>query len=166
MDSEQAYLEKMFPNGKELPVNRLIPCLLLQGRRTEVVFLYKAASEDADLLATEHDKRLEQSDISVSAAGAEQGGHADLRIGMELVYPERTVRFHGTISDPEGKKQAAVAKALLLVNRVALFVATHEFRFVSFKAYNWNPASQPTLENILRATSHDDEQPEAPSAIH
>lgn len=154
---EQAYLEKMFPNGRELPVDRLIPCLLMQGGRTEVIFLIKAGPADAELLRTERDASVSSSDISIHALPQTGEAPPDLRIAMELVYPERTVRFHGTISDPEGKKQAAVAQALLLVNRVALFVASHSFEFVSFKAFDWNPASQPDLEDILRNAAKEQE---------
>lgn len=152
---EQAYLEKMFPNGRELPPDRLIPCLLMQGGRTEVVFLIKAGAEEAELLQTSRDASITASDITISPLPKKETGHADLRIALELAYPGRTVRFHGTISDAEGKKQAAVAKALLLVTRVALFAATYEFEFVSFKAFDWNPTSQPALEDILRNASQD-----------
>lgn len=155
--SEQAYLEKLFPNGKELPGRRLIPCLLLQGRRTEVIFLYKAGAEEAAQLGPEHDGELLSSEITVHALEQEGQAFADLKIGMELRYPEVSVVFNGTVSDSEGQKQAAVAKALLLVNRVALFVADEQFAFVSFKAFDWNPASQPVLENILRGAAQDGE---------
>lgn len=159
---EQAYLEKMFPNGRELPDDRLIPCLLMQGGRTEVIFLVKTGPEEAEWLQTERDKLLQGSEIFVTAVEKEAQAHPDLKIGMELVYPEIALRFHGTISDASGQKQAAVAKGLMLVNRIALFVATREFEFVSFKAFDWNPASQPVLENILRKAYEDGNAPGQP----
>ncbi|WP_438445832.1 hypothetical protein [Gorillibacterium sp. sgz5001074] len=153
--TEQAYLEKLFPNGRELPGKRLIPCLLLQDRRTEVLFLYKAGPEEAHQLRPEHDAEISSSDIVVFAADREGDGHADLQIAMELRYPDFLMRFTGAVQDAEGHKQAAVAKALLLVKRVALFVATEQFEFVAFKAFDWNPASQPVLENILRGAAQE-----------
>jgi hypothetical protein len=152
---EQAYLEKMFPNGRELPADRLIPCLLMQGGRTEVIFLIKAGPENAAILRNDNDANLTASEFSIHALPQQGEAPADLRIAMQLVYPDGSIQFHGTISDAEGKKQAAVAKALLLVTRVALFVATHEFEFVSFKAFDWNPASQPVLKDILRKATQD-----------
>jgi hypothetical protein len=149
MSMEQTYLEKMFPNGKELPDNRLIPCLLMQGGRTEVILLIKTDPVNAELLRTENDPKLLASDISVSAVEKEAGTRSDLRIALDFSYPGEAARFHGIITDPEGKKQSAVAQALLQANRIAVFVATYNFEFVSFKAFSWNPASQPELQSVL-----------------
>jgi hypothetical protein len=151
--TEQTYLEKLFPNGRDLPNERLIPALLMQGERTEVLILIKVADEQAMLLRTENDSLVTHTDISVQAvdkAGRGDSGVADLRIGLELTYPDITLRYNGIISDATGQKQASIAAALLQATRIAVFVATYELAFVSFKAFDWNPASLPHLQEILQ----------------
>lgn len=150
-NTEQAYLDKLFPNGRELPDNRLIPALLIQGERTEVLFLIKVSEEHAGLLRSERDALVQHTDISVHTAGqGEDGRQPDLRIGLELTYPDAALHYHGIIADPTGQKQSSIASALLAVRRIAVFVATLEMEFVSFKAFDWTPASQPNLQQILQ----------------
>lgn len=148
--TEQAYLEKLFPNGAELPNDRLIPALLMQGERTEVILLIKVPQAQAKLLRTEHDARVLHTDISVHPVEREGNDVPDLRLGLELSYPEEKLHFHGLISDSSGKKQGTIAAALLQANRIAVFVALHDMTFVSFKAFDWNPGDLPQLRTILQ----------------
>lgn len=150
---EQAYLEKLFPKGHELPNERLIPAILLQGDRTEVIFLIKVSDARGELLKNENDAHVQQSDITVHLGEVKpEGGAADLRIGLELVYPLEQVRYQGIISDDTGQKQASLAQALLKVNRIALFISSYDLRFRAFKAFDWNPASLAHLQGRLGET--------------
>jgi hypothetical protein len=150
---EQAYLEKLFPGGRELPNDRLIPAILMKGEQTEVIFLIKAEDKYAELLRSGNDSRVLHSDISVHqvTGGSKEtgGGVPDLRIGLELSYPEEVVRYQGLISDASGQKQSSIVQALLLVNRIAVFVSTHDLQFRSFKAFDWNPAALSGLQKEL-----------------
>lgn len=142
--AEQAYLNKFFPNGAELPRDRLIPALFIRGEVTEMLLLVKASADLAELLRSENDGRIRHTDIAVKTV-PNGDGKPDLRLELELGYDSGSVVFHGLISDPEGSKQGAIVSALLLVNRIALFVAGYDMAFVSFKAFDWNPAAVPQL---------------------
>ncbi|MDF2937626.1 MAG: hypothetical protein K0Q90_2999 [Paenibacillaceae bacterium] len=147
---EQAYLDKFFPNGHELPQDRLIPALLMQNERTEVMFLVKAGEPQAALLTPERDAMVSQTDISVQLMDTpDKTGVSDLRIGLELSYPDAVVRFHAVIADETGQKQASLATALLGVRRIAFFFTDANMQFISFKAFDWQPEGMPHLQKIM-----------------
>lgn len=147
---EQAYLDKFFPNGHELPQDRLIPALLTQNGHTEVMFLVKAGEPQAGLLSPERDVMMSHTDISVRLIEtADKGKVPDLRIGLELVYPDAAVLFHAVITDETGQKQATLATALLGVRRIAFFFTDANMNFISFKAFDWQPEGMPHLQNIV-----------------
>lgn len=148
--TEQAYLDKLFPGGRELPQDRLIPALLMQEGRTEVIFLIKAGDPQDKLVAPERDALVSQTDISVRLMEQSGSGQVpDLRIGLEIAYPDAVVRFHAVIADETGQKQASLATALLQVRRIAVFFATIGMEFISFKAFDWHPESMPHLQEIV-----------------
>jgi hypothetical protein len=147
---EQAYLDKFFPNGHELPQDRLIPAILSQNGRTEMMFLVKAGEPQAGLLGPERDGLMSHTDISVQLMDTpNQKGVPDLRIGLELTYPDAVVRFHAVITDETGQKQATLATALLQVRRIAFFFTDAGMQFISFKAFDWQPEGMPHLQNIM-----------------